>query len=134
MQMKWLTFVAVAGLVFGLAGCGETGKVKGPGGKELTVTAPAPVTIKQGDTADVTVSARRTKFDDPVDVEVSDLPKGVSADATKKTIEKGATSVKFTLTAANDANPEDGHKAKVIAKALDMKEGPLEFTVSIKKK
>jgi uncharacterized membrane protein len=132
--MKWMTIVAVAGLVFGLAGCGETGKVKGPGGKELKLTAPGDTTIKQGDSKDVTVTIKRTKFDDPVDVAIADLPKGVSADADKKTVEKGASTVKFTLKADDDANPEDGHKVKVSAKAADMKEGPLEFTLNVKKK
>jgi hypothetical protein len=132
--MKWMTLVAVVGLVFGVIGCGETGKVKGTGGKELKVTAPSNTTIKQGDSKEVSVTIKRTGFEDPVDVEISDLPRGVTADATKKTAEKGSNSVKFTLKADDDANPEDGHKAKVSARALDMKEGPLEFTLNVKKK
>ncbi len=131
--MKWMTLVAVAALV-GLVGCGETGKVKGPGGKELKLTAPANTTIKQGESKDVTATIKRTKFDDPVTVELSDLPSGVTADETKKTLEKGQTTAKFTLKAAADANPEEGHKVKVTARAADMTEGPLEFTLNVKKK
>jgi hypothetical protein len=132
--MKWLSLLVAAGLVFGLCGCGQTGTVEGPEGKKLTLRAPADTTIKQGDSKDVTVLIARTKFDAPVDVKIDDLPKGVKADETKKTIEKGATSVKFTLTAAGDANPEEGHKVKVLANTTDMKEGPLEFTLNVKKK
>ena len=37
--MKRLALVVVVGLAVGLLGCGETGKVKGPGGKELKLIA-----------------------------------------------------------------------------------------------
>jgi hypothetical protein len=132
--MKWMTLVVCLGLVVGLVGCGEKGTVTGSGGKKLTLTAPAATTVKQGDSKDVTVTIKRTKFDEPVTVTLSDLPKGVTADESKKTIEKGQDSVKFTLTAADNANPEKGHKVKVTAKASDMTEGPLEFTLNVVKK
>jgi hypothetical protein len=133
--MKWLTLVAIVGLAVGLVGCsGESGKVKGTGGKELKVTTPGDTTIKQGESKDVTVTIKRTKFDDPVTVELSDLPKGVTADESKKTIEKEKDSVKFTLKAADDATPEKGAKVKVTAKGADLTVGPLEFTLNVAKK
>jgi hypothetical protein len=133
--MKWMTLVVVVGLTVALVGCsGESGKVKGSGGKELKVTTPGDTTIKQGESKDVTVTIKRTKFDDPVTIELSDLPKGVIADETKKTIEKGQDSVKFTLKAADNATPEKGNKVKVTARGADLSVGPLEFTLNVEKK
>jgi hypothetical protein len=133
--MKWMTLVVVVGLTAALVGCsGQSGTVTGPGGKKLTLKTPTDTTLKQGDTRYVTVSITKTKFDEPVTVTLSDLPAGVTADETKKTIEKGQDSVKFTLKAANDAKPEKGQKVKVTAKSSDMSEGPLEFTLNVTEK
>jgi hypothetical protein len=131
-------FVAVA--LFALVGCsgdkgktGETGKVKGEGGKELTVTPPDNTTIKQGDPKQVTVKIKRTKFEDPVMVTLDDLPKGVSAEEKEGKIEKDKTEFTFTLKADKEAKPEKGQVVKVTAKGPGM-EQTVTFKLDIEEK
>ncbi|HYT95433.1 MAG TPA: hypothetical protein VEL76_42330, partial [Gemmataceae bacterium] len=81
---RWLSLAATAALAAVLVtGCSkpETATGKGDKGEELTLTAPEPQTIYQGNTAPVTVKITRKGFNDPVTL-AFDLPNGVQvADA-----------------------------------------------------
>ena len=107
--MKWLSaiasFAVMVMLTVSSSGCkkGEQKSAEGEGGKKLTVTAPPETDVKAGDTAKVTVKIAREKFDDPVDIEITDLPAGVTADPAKTKIEKGKTSADITLKADKEA-------------------------------
>src|SRR5205823_4314901 len=122
---KWLTSV-VAVAVFGFVGCGKgsgdhnSAKVKGGGGKELTLTVPAGVAIKAGGSADLAITIERKGFDEDVAVKVEDLPKGVSVEGgSAQKIDKGAKEKKLTLKAAEDAGQVKDHVTKVTASFKD---------------
>jgi hypothetical protein len=132
--MKWMSLVVVVGLAVAVAGCGESGSVKGPGGEKFKVTAPGPVTVTQGESAKFTVKATRNNFDDPIDLRFSDLPSGTKVVESDTKLGKGATSAEFTLQADEKATPVEGHKASLTASAGDQKVGPLNFTVNVKAK
>lgn len=131
--MKRLAYVMVAGLLVGGIGCsGPTTNVKGPGGKELSLTAPGDTTVRQGNTAKITVKVDRDRFNDEIRLNFSQLPEGVSVQEDNRTIEKGAREATFTLKADDKAPLKEGHRAQVSASAGDMKAGPLEFTINVK--
>jgi hypothetical protein len=71
--------------------------------KKLTLTAPANVSVKQGETASINVDITRDKFNDPVELKFAGLPEGVSIMESDRTVSKDATSAKLTLKAAADA-------------------------------
>jgi hypothetical protein len=135
--MKWTSFVLAVALAVGVVGCNDAekgkGTVKGKDDKQLTLTAPGTVTIKQGSTEQIKIKIDRKKFDDPVDLSFSDLPKGVTVKESDTKIDKGATDRTLTLEAKDDATIEDGAEAKVTAKSGDMKVTE-PFKVNVKKK
>lgn len=136
--MKWLSFVVVAGLLVGVAGCAEEkdkgkGTVKGKDDKELTLSPPSDLTLEQGGSKEVEVKITRKKFDDAVKISFSDLPEGVSVKEGNTEIPKGADSAKFTLEAKDKATVQEGGRAKVKASSGDMKIEK-EFKVNVKKK
>jgi hypothetical protein len=137
MRQFSLLAVAVAVLVLA-AGCGtnptKTNTVKGEGGKELSLTPPMGTSIKQGETKSVTVKVDRKNLDEPITVEISDLPEGVTAKETTKKLEKGEKEITFTLEAKPDAKLEKGHKVKVKASAGGLTAGPETFTVDVRQK
>ncbi|MBI1913998.1 MAG: hypothetical protein HYS12_04580 [Planctomycetes bacterium] len=90
------------------------------------------VTFDAGKSAKITVKIDRKDFNEPVKVELSDLPKDVKADDMEKTIDKDAKEATFTLTAGDKAEAVKT-TAKVTATAKDMK-ATKEFKVEVKKK
>jgi hypothetical protein len=135
--MKWLSFAVVLALsgflVTGGSGCkkGETKSAEGEGGKKLTLTAPPPVKVKQGEGTDIMVKIDREKFNDPVEISFSDLPKGVTVEG--GTIAKDVKEGKFTLKAAADTKVVDGEEAKVTAKGGGLEQSA-KFKVTVEKK
>ena len=72
--------------------------------------------LKAGDTATVTLTIMRDKFDDDVVIKFEDLPKGVTVeDGAKHPISKGSTEKTYTLKAAKDAPGKEGQVVKVHA-------------------
>src|SRR5262245_63158177 len=100
--MKWLSLVATlalaATLTVGSSGCkkGEQKTAEGEGGKKLTLEGPPETNVKVGDTTKVTVKITREKFTEPVEIEIADLPAGVTADPAKATIGKDSRSEEHT--------------------------------------
>jgi hypothetical protein len=133
-RLRRVSLILMLGLGV-LVGCneGERGTVKGESGEELTLTAPANTSIIQGGTQKVTVRIERKNFDDPVDVKLEQLPKGVTADKDSKTIAKEDKSVEFTLIADNKADLVTAHEVKVSASRgeLSIKKG---FRLEVKAK
>src|SRR5882762_4664471 len=101
--MKWFSLVTTGMLTVALLVCStgcpsrEKKTVEGEGGKKLSVKAPADTSVKQGDTATITVDITREKFNDPVELKFTGLPDGVSIMENDTTISKDATSAKLTL-------------------------------------
>jgi len=103
-------FPAAALLI--LVGC-QQATVEGPDHMKLTVKKPFDVTIKRGDTNQVTVSIDRTNFRDAVSVSFDNLPKGVTVQDRDSKIATGDNSGKFTLKADDNAELVTNHEAKV---------------------
>jgi len=110
--MRWISFVAAVLIVS--TGCSDK-KAKGTaeGGKELEVTAPETLKIKQGETRQVTVKISRKNFNEPVDIDISGLPEGVTIEGAKPKIDKDATSVTLSIKAAEKAPVVKDHKAMI---------------------
>jgi uncharacterized membrane protein len=129
--MTRLSFLLAAAFVAaGLSGCGQTTDSKG---KALSLTGPSDTSIKQGGTAEVTVSITRTGFTDPVKL-TFDLPKGVTTKVKDLAIPKDETKIKVTLEAADDAEVTDKGAASVTAEGGDKKPDPAKFTIKITSK
>lgn len=133
--MRWLALLAAAGLCLGGLGCNNHTEVTGEGGKALKLTVPALVTtVQQGDKAQITIKVKKTKFDEDVKLDFSQLPEGVKLAEANPKIDKGSSEATFTLLADAKAKLEEGHKARVAASAAGMKAGPEEFTINVKEK
>ena len=132
--MKWFSFVVALVLASGL-GCSGKKETTKEGDKELSLTPPLNTSIKQDTAETVDVKIKRVKFDDPVTVEISDLPDKVTAEESKKTIAKDADKATFTLKAAKDAPVTDGTEVKFTAKTDALKTTTTaKFKLSVKKK
>ena len=123
--MRNMTVALMALLVVGsvvAGGCGKVSStVSGSSGRKLTILAPADQTVKQGDTNKVGLAIVRQNFNDAVEVEVSDLPSGVTvAGGSKLTIAAGSLSTdSMTLIADKDAAVITDHRVSVTAKGPD---------------
>jgi len=112
--VKIFGFVALTAMA---VGCQKEATVKGTGGKELTLTVPAKVTLDAGAASDVTVKIHRTNFETPVDVSFGELPKGVEVrrDSFRLAGDEGL----FQFVASADAMPVTNFRLRVIAEGPD---------------
>lgn len=130
---KWTMVLGCALLV--VTGCKrESGTVTGPDGKKLTLTYPKQVDVAPGGTTKVVLTVARTNFDEPVTVEISGLPTGVSVADKDMTIAKGVTEGNFFLTATEAAKPGNGLAFKVTAKSAGMVNGPFDVKLTVEEK
>ncbi|MGE3809387.1 MAG: hypothetical protein AB7K24_32385 [Gemmataceae bacterium] len=133
--MRGLKLIALGLLSVALIGCSkESAQVEGKGGKKLELTGPSKTDVTQGETAKITIKVDRKEFKGPVDLEVSQLPEGITVLENEKRIVEGKDSVELTLKATPEAPPVAGHKAQVAAKAGEMKVGPIAFEIDVEKK
>lgn len=123
MRNSQLGLLAISILGLGIAGaCGKmSSTVTGTSGRQLTIIAPADQSLRQGDANKVTLAIVRKNFDDAVEIEISDLPSGVSvAGGTTLTIPSGTLKIdSMTLVAENDAALVSDHRVSVTAKGPD---------------
>ena len=102
-----------------LAGCGKmSSTVSGTSGRKLTLVAPADQSLNQGDNNKVALAIVRQNFEDAVEIEISELPKGVTvAGGTKLSIPSGMLKTDtITLVAEKDATVVNDHRVRVTAK------------------
>jgi len=145
--MNRIYLVAFGVTVFALAGCGKEATstapakpgTQAPGDKpaekrKLTVKAPGTQNVTQDKTTEFSVSVDRENFAGPIDIELRDLPKGVSIVTKEMTIPAGKDSVTVTVKAAPDATAMENHVVKVVAKAKDMPEAATDFKMDVKAK
>jgi hypothetical protein len=135
-----LAFVALA------AGCDRRGGAGGPGATDtgskplygqadntFNLTAAA-VSVKQGDAEPVTIGIKRgTNFDQDVTVAFADVPNGVTIDPAGPVIKSGATDVKVTLAAAEDAAPGE-YTVKVVGHPGAGGDATNQFKLTVAKK
>jgi hypothetical protein len=123
--------VCLAGLTaaVGIAGC-EQVTVRGPEGKQMTICLPASVTIHRAETEILKVNIKRTKFTDAVTVTLAQLPKGVEADESSKTVETDM--VTFTLKADPMADLVHQQEVRVMAEGPDGMRATAYFKLSVK--
>lgn len=118
-------------LAFSLAGCERT-TVEGPANKKLTLTKPASVTIRQGETEKINIGIDRDNFTGAVSLKFERMPAGVDvADATREISGDDAT---FVLTADQDASLVENHSATVTAEGPDGMKVTEAFTITVKPK
>jgi len=145
--MNRIHLVAVGVAVFALAGCGKEATstapakpgTQAPGEKpgeirKLTVKAPGTQNVTRDMTTEFSVSVDRDNFAGPIDIELRDLPKGVSIVTKEMTIPAGKDSLTVTVKAAPDAPVVENHVVKVAAKAKDMPEAVTDFKLDVKAK
>jgi hypothetical protein len=99
-------------------GCEKT-TVQGPGGQAMTISTPRSVAISRGETRALSINVDRKNFDDPVRVSIAQLPEGVSADRTTKTIETDAAT--FMLSAAPTATMVVNQQVRITVAGGDMR-------------
>jgi hypothetical protein len=109
--MKKLIAIAMAFCLVGAVGCEQkTGTAPGTDPnkpKKLTLRVSDSLTITQDKTDEFTVNISRSQFNDPVTIEVKDLPKGVTLETKDLTIPADKTMHSLTLKAAPDAPAGD---------------------------
>ena len=131
-----LSLAATAGLIG--AGCDKgtsvapsTNPAKPDAERKLTVTSPGEQNITQDKTDEMTISINRDRFSGPVDIELRNLPAGITVTTTDLTIPADKGSATVTIKAAATAAPADDHMVTVAAKAKDQKDLP-EATTTFK--
>lgn len=135
--MRFFSFAATgfltAALLLSGTGCTrETKTVEGEAGKKLTVKAPSDTSVTAGDTAEINVSITREKFNDPVTLNFTGLPDGVTVMESDRNITKDSSSARFTLKADVDARPVEDHRATVTASGGGLTQEAT-FLVTVKK-
>jgi hypothetical protein len=114
----------------------ESSSVEGTGGKKLTLDNPGDHTIQQGETDKLDIEITRTNFDEAVDVEIADLPAGVTVSGgSKKTIPAGQAKLDdVTLVAAADAAIVKDHRVSLTATGPEGKKVTQYFKVTVRSK
>lgn len=97
--------------------------------RKITLTVKDSQTITQDKTDEVNVGVNRTEFNGPVEIEVKDLPKGVTLETKDLTIPEGKNSLTLTLKAAPDAPPVTDHVFHISARAKEV--GPVTTDVKL---
>jgi hypothetical protein len=100
---------------------------------KLTLKTPSDVSLKQGDSAPVTIHIARDKFNDPVQLKFTGLPEGVSILENDTTISQDAHSAKLTLKATNGAKVVDDQPVMVFATGGGLMQDTM-FKISVKKR
>jgi hypothetical protein len=103
--------------------------VEGTGNRSLTLMKPLPVTLERGGTSEATLRITRTNVKGAVEVEVENLPNGVTVAGEEQQTE--GDDITVILEASEDADLVSNHMAKV---TIEGPEGlkasePLEVTV-----
>ncbi len=114
--MKTLALLTVVGLLALVVGCEERGStgttVTNTTGGTLTLQAPAEMTIKRGEIANVMIDIKRENLEGPVSVRFDNLPAGVTAVDRKQIV---GNQGEFNFKAADTADLVSNHQAKVTA-------------------
>lgn len=136
--MKKLFAFALAVGLAGVLGC-ETKSGTAPSTnpnrpQKVALTAMDSHSITQDKTMDFVVDVTRTENNDPVTIEVKDLPKGVTLETKDLTVTPDKSRITLTLKAAPDAPIVTDHVFHVIGKTKDITTEPKGIKLSVKAK
>lgn len=137
---RTLLGILTTGLVV-LAGCNQT-TTTAPGtnpnkpgeARQLTVTSPGEQGVARNGTEKFTIRIDRDNFDGVIEVEIKNLPAGVSVVTPQMTIPAGKDSLEVTIKAAPDAAVVNDHKVQIVARAKDqkdLKEAVVQFDLDV---
>jgi hypothetical protein len=139
--MKRLLMLTLAVGLAGMLGCEQksgtapsTNPDKPGEVRKITLTASEDHTITQGQTDDVMVTVTRSHHQDPVTLEVSDLPTGVTVDSKDLTVPGDKHTLTLRLKADPTAPPVKDHVFHIVGKAADMKSDALNMKLTVKAK
>jgi hypothetical protein len=131
---RFLAFLPACSLVSLLvlgASCDRT-SVEDSAGRKLTLKKPVDQTLTRGKTNDLRVEVDRKNIQDPVTLEIDQLPKGVHVVNTDVKIPRDSESVTLTLHADPTADIVSNHRVTVTAKAPPDLQATEVFQVSVK--
>jgi uncharacterized membrane protein len=147
--MKAFFSLLAAGSLIVSAGCADKGSPGGPGvtkdkttqktvgQAEETFSLKPPATsttIKQGESKEITIGMKRGKnFSENVALSFNDLPKGVTIEPSKPTIDGGKDEVKVTVKADDNADIGD-HVVKVSGHPSSGPDATNELKLKVEKK
>ncbi|HEY1186736.1 MAG TPA: hypothetical protein VGE74_03715 [Gemmata sp.] len=103
--------------------------------RELTVISPGDQNVARNGTDKFSVRIDRDNFAGPVEVEIKNLPAGVSVVTPELTIPTGKDSVDVTVKASPNAKLVNDHKVQIAVRAKDqknMKEATIQFDLDVK--
>lgn len=107
-QRSIATFIAISCAV----GCAGV-SAEAPDGKKLTLMKPMDEMIQRGDRGEVMLTVDREQFDEEIEVEVDDLPKGIEVLNPTLVIPRGQSTFTLLLEAKSDADLVDEHVVRV---------------------
>jgi hypothetical protein len=113
-----LAAIAIACATAGV-GC-KSSTVRSGENQSVTATTPRSLTIQRGGTADLQVTIDRNNVSGPVEVSLSQLPKGVDADPSSMKVE--STVATFVLKASSSAPIVDQQAIAVTVEDPDGRE------------
>lgn len=137
---KLVAFVLAIGLA-GVLGCEtksgtapstDPGKPNSP--RKLSITATDSHSITQDKTMEFMVDVTRSNLNDPVTIEVNDLPKGVTLETKDLTVPGDKSRITLTLKAAPDAPPVTDHVFHIVGKTKDITTEPKTIKLTVKAK
>ncbi|HJZ92946.1 MAG TPA: hypothetical protein VKE40_18875 [Gemmataceae bacterium] len=102
--------------------------------RKLTITTKSSQTITRGKTDDIDVAVTRKEFSGAVELEVKDLPTGVTCITKDLTIPEGKSTITLTLQAAADTPPVTDHMFHIVAKAKEVDSIAAEVKLTVKAK
>lgn len=137
--MKRLVAIVLALGLIGAVGCEQKSTTSpnpnNPNSpRKLTVTTKNSQTITQDKTDEIDVAVTRKEFNGPVELEVKNLPKGVSLETKDLTIPEGKNTLTLTLKAAPDASPVTDHVFHIVAKSKEVESVTTDVKLTVKAK
>jgi hypothetical protein len=136
--MKKLIAIALAIGLAGVLGC-ETKSGTAPSTnpnkpRKISITAMDSHSITQDKTVEFMVDVTRTENSEPVTIQVTDLPKGVTLETKDLTVPPDKSRITLTLKAAPDAPTVTDHPFHIVGKAADMTTEPKAIKLTVKAK
>jgi hypothetical protein len=125
--------VVLAACALVAVGCGEKSTVTGEAGKALTIHQPAAVTITRGESAKVTIAIDRNGVEGPVSITFTDLPVGVTVEASDMKIIGNNEGV-YTLMATKDAQMVANNESHVTATGGKNMSATVKMMVTVEEK
>jgi hypothetical protein len=134
---KLIAFALAIGLA-GVFGC-ETKSGTAPSTnpnkpRKISITAMDSHSITQDKTVEFMVDVTRTENNEPVTINVSDLPKGVTLETKDLTVPPDKSRITLTLKAEPDAPPVTDHVFHISGKAADITTEPKAIKLTVKAK